>query len=366
LKNKIRIGGTLILLLLWVCVAVLAWASPSQDISNSERRKLAQFPELTLSEVLSGEFAGDFETYTLDQFPIRNTFRQVKSIFHYYVLRQKDNNDIYVYKGYAAKVEYPLNESSVQNAINKFNEIYRSNLKETNANVYFCTIPDKGLYLAQNSGHLAIDYDSMFQQFKSIEWAEYIDITDLLSSESYYYTDAHWRQEKIIPVAQRLCESMGADVPQDDDFDVITIDKPFYGVYYGQAALPMNPEDLHIMSSKYTTSATVFDYETNKKISVYNDNADNSKDLYDVYLHGAKALLKIDNPSASTEKELIVFRDSFGSSIVPLMMGGYKTITVVDIRYMSSQLIEKYIDFDDQDVLFLYSTSVLNNSFTFK
>ena len=45
---------------------------------------------------------------------------------------------------------------------------------------------------------------------------------------------------------------------------------------------------------------------------------------------------------------------------------GYKKITLVDIRYMHPNLLENYIEFNSQDVLFLYSTSVLNNSETIK
>ena len=63
-----------------------------------------------------------------------------------------------------------------------------------------------------------------------------------------------------------------------------------------------------------------------------------------------------------TEKELILFRDSFGSSIAPLLVEGYSKITIVDIRYVQSEYLGNFIKFEDQDVLFLYSTMLLNNS----
>ena len=85
------------------------------------------------------------------------------------------------------------------------------------------------------------------------------------------------------------------------------------------------------------------------------------KDQYEVYLSGSKALLRIDNPNATTDKELVIFRDSFGSSIAPLMVQDYKTVTLVDIRYMDSWMLERFIQFKTQDVLFLYNTAVLNN-----
>ena len=85
-----------------------------------------------------------------------------------------------------------------------------------------------------------------------------------------------------------------------------------------------------------------------------------------MYLSGPQSLLRIENPNAATDRELILFRDSFGSSLAPLLVSDYKTVTLVDIRYLSSQMLSRYLEFKGQDVLFLYSTSVLNSGTTLK
>ena len=90
------------------------------------------------------------------------------------------------------------------------------------------------------------------------------------------------------------------------------------------------------------------------------------KDPYELFLSGALSLITIENPNATTDKELVIFRDSFGSSIAPLLVEGYAKITLVDIRYISSDIVGNFVDFDNQDVLFLYSTLILNNSVTLK
>ena len=87
---------------------------------------------------------------------------------------------------------------------------------------------------------------------------------------------------------------------------------------------------------------------------------------YEMFLSGPISLMEINNPSAKTERELVIFRDSFGSAIAPLLAEGYSKITLVDIRYISSNYIGQLVDFEDADVLFLYSTLVLNNSEMFK
>lgn len=79
-------------------------------------------------------------------------------------------------------------------------------------------------------------------------------------------------------------------------------------------------------------------------------------------MSGAVPLISIENPNAKTEKELLIFRDSFGSSIAPLLVENYKKITLIDLRYISSELLDNYIEFNNQDVLFLYSVLILNQN----
>ena len=81
---------------------------------------------------------------------------------------------------------------------------------------------------------------------------------------------------------------------------------------------------------------------------------------YDFFLSGTRALLRIDNPNASTDEELIIFRDSFGSSLSPLLVEGYKSIYIVDIRYVMPDMLGMMIDFEGKDVLMMYSALVLN------
>ena len=109
MKKKISL---LILLVIWGSLTAAAWFGPKGELSESERRPLAQFPQISGKTILSGKFMSEFEDFSLDQFPLRDTFRSLKSLFHYNVLQQQDNNGIIFSEGYAAKLEYPLNTAS--------------------------------------------------------------------------------------------------------------------------------------------------------------------------------------------------------------------------------------------------------------
>ena len=110
----------------------------------------------------------------------------------------------------------------------------------------------------------------------------------------------------------------------------------------------------------------MYNFETDKYGDIYDLTKLDSPDLYEVFLSGPVSMLRIENPQATTDRELILFRDSFGSSLAPLLTQGYKTITLVDLRYVSSAMLDRFLDVHGQDVLFLYSTLVLNNSETIK
>lgn len=367
MTKKLRAIGAILLVVLWAVLTGFAWFSPAEEASDAERRSLAQFPDLTGDSLLSGKFMTEFEDYTLDQFPGRDALRQLKALVHYRVLNQKDNNGIYIADGYAAKLDYPVNSDSLSYALSRLNYVYETYLQPVGSQVYCAVIPDKSYYLAEVNGYPAMDYQLLFDAVQSsMPWATHIDITDCLTAQDYYFTDTHWRQEQLLSAAQKLCDAMGVSQPRANDYTQTLMEPSFYGVYYGQAALPMEPEALYVMQSQLLESCQVYNFETGKYTPVYDTEKLDGKDPYDVYLSGAQSLLRIENPNATTDRELIVFRDSFGSSMVPLLVQDYKTVTLVDIRYIDSRMLGRFLEFNGQDVLFLYSTLVLNSGTTLK
>lgn len=338
---------------------------PKNDYSDSERRYLKAFPELSLETLISGRFMSGFEDYALDNFPFRDTFRSIKAAVSLKVFGRLDNNDIYEHNGYITETEYPLDEKSIDRAAKIFKKINDDYLTGKNANVYFSLIPDKNYFLAKKSGHLSIDYEKMVSSIKSkTDFMTYVDIFPLLSIEDYYKTDTHWKQESIVDVAEYIAKAMGADVKTE--YKQNQLAKPFYGVYYGQYALPLEAEKITYLTNETLENCVVYDGENRKNISVYDMEKANGKDPYEIYLSGPISYITIENPDAETDKELVIFRDSFGSSIAPLMAEGYSKITLVDIRYVFTDIVCKMVDFENADVLFLYSAIVLNNSDTFK
>ena len=342
--------------------------TPKSGISLSERRRFAAFPILETDTIWTKTFMDDIETYLLDHFPHREVFRRLKALYAYNILRQNENNSIYITQNSAIKLEYPISESSVLNTAKKLTALKAQYFPDTKA--YYSIIPDKNYFTAAKDNYPSIDYTKMsalLRENLSEADYQYIDIFDTLALDDYYRTDTHWRQEAILPAAKKIAQALGAAeyLPADKyAYETHTI-PDFYGVYYGQAALPMNPDTITFLTDEAISAATVWNLETGTTTQVYDLSKltdAKSVDKYDIFLGGAQALQIIKSPKAATDRRLIIFRDSYSSSLAPLFLDAYSEITLIDLRYISSALIGDYADFENADILFLYNTILINSS----
>lgn len=274
--------------------------------------------------------------------------------------------DVYVYQGYAVTTEAGYDQKSLDYAALKFQQLYDSYLTGNDGHIYLSVVPDKGSFTAPPEGYTpASAQETADTLLAQLDFVQYVDIAPGLTLEDYYRTDPHWRQECLVATAQTLAQAM--DVPLAGDFQENAIDVPFYGAYAEKAGEPLAADTLRYLTGEVLDACTVYDYETDAREPLYDLAAVDTDTPYDLYLQGSRSLLRIDSPLSATDRTLVVFRDSFGSSLIPLLAESYRTIYAVDIRYLSSQMVGRFLSFDgSEDVLFLYSTLVLQNSRTMK
>ena len=336
--------------------SILHLILPDNTISTTERRKLSTYPKIELTS----EYITKVDKYLTDHFPYRDTFRSIKAKLNYNILNKLDNNDIYIKNNYIFKSNYPTNTKSITNFINKTNNIL--NMLNSNNNTYIMVIPDKNYYLNTND-FLHIDYNYIYNEIDKLGITP-IDIRNTLNLDDYYETDTHWKQENLDKVVEYMSNYL--------DFNYISYPytkntyNNFYGVYYGESAINRKPETLTYLTNDIINNAKVSYLENNNLTKVYNLDKLTSLDSYEVYLDGASSYIEITNPYSINDKELVIIRDSFASSITPLLIPYYKKITLIDNRYISSNYFSDLIEFTNQDILFMYSTLIINNSSTLK
>lgn len=355
MKRKASIATAAVFLAVLFGFSLLHLALPDREVSRSERRRLAQLPPL------SSGFSDKLEEYMLDQFPLREQLRTVNSLVRLYGLRQADIHGIYLQGGGAFRMDGPLQEKQVRHAAAVFSAVQEKYFPSLPA--HYVIVPDKNAKAETSRPRL--DTETMRGIVReALPGMTEIDIWDLLSADDYYKTDPHWRQERLLPVAAAICEALGADAP--GTFTEKTL-SPFYGAYYGQAALPMAPDTLTYLESADTKAAEVTGPELDGAQPVYRPELLDGTDGYDVFLSGAQAVLTVTSPNVHNGRHLVLFRDSFGSSLAPLLLGSFERITLVDLRYISAARLADYADLSDAtDVLYLCSTAVWNNGGTLR
>lgn len=161
-----RNGRAVIILTSMIFFGMSLWCmgKPQDEFSPSERRHLAEIPKFTADEVLSGRFMRQFEEYAADQFPMREEFRRLNSVFQFYVLGKKEVNNIYVSKGYAEKLMLKADRKAAEKWLNRI--LYICDTYAGENRVYLSFIPDKNYFLSRETGYPYLDY----QEFTGFFW----------------------------------------------------------------------------------------------------------------------------------------------------------------------------------------------------
>ena len=378
--EKVRNIATLavfVIALFGLCIAF--FITPEVPRSQAERRLLARAPRRSAEAILSGAYMYALDEYIQDQFPLRETFRTINAVTRF-ALGRRDTNGYYFAAGHLSSLEFPLNAEAVHRNAAHLNAI--SDWLFEGLHVFYAVIPDKNYFLARQNGFPALDYAEMMRiMHHRMGEHTYIDLFSVLSLYDYYRTDIHLRQENLLPVAEQLARYMNVNLPSPDSYTAHTL-FPFRGSFHGHAALPIRPDELIFLTNEYTENAIVYTLLEERgqilfsryitvdgerlPLRVYIPALFGGMDGYDVFLAGAQAIMTIEVPNATTDREIIIFRDSFGSSIAPLLLGGYAKITLVDIRYISTHLLPTFVEITNQDILFLFSTTILNQNGLFR
>ena len=335
-----------------------------REVSFDERRKLTQLPKYKIEDVLSGKYVEKLDEYLLDQFIGRDMFRTIKTSFDQKILKKIDSNGYVERDGSIFQIETETKIENVKNAANSFDLIGEKYFPE--ANIYYSIIPDKNYFLGDIP---SIDVDEIEKiMVNTMTDYTYIDIKDSLKLEDYYRTDLHWKQEDIIEISDKILANMsGEEYNRESKFKEKMASKLFLGGYGASSAYHVKRDDLIYLEDEIIKNATVYDYEKLKESGIYFLDEKDGIDPYNIFLGGAKALLSIKNPQNKSGKRLLLFRDSFGSSIAPLLLEEYSEIVMIDLRYVNLEYGLSLLENDEfEDVLFLYNALLLHNSHSMK
>lgn len=253
----ISIGFVLILTIVFVTNIL----SKDKEISIAERRKLVQFPEITTKRILNGTVSKEFEEYAMDQLIGRDMLRSIKALFNFGIYRQKDNNKLFIENDSIYKIEYPLKEELIEKTAKQINQIKEEYLK--GMNVYYSIIPDKNYFL--DNSNLKIDYEKLQNIIKqNLKDIKYINLFPELSSQDYYRTDIHWKQENLRKVVSKIEKEMNLKDTSKIEYEEKELDD-FYGVYYGQIGVKVEPDKIKYLTNETIEKCITYNFETKQE-----------------------------------------------------------------------------------------------------
>ena len=337
---------------------ILNFVIPAPAVLLSERRVPAKFPEFSASSVLSGSFMNKFDDYASDRFVFRDTFRQINAFVMFDAFMLSDKSGLYRSKNVGVGEFKQTNATSFRQTTDRIKRAADS-LDGLDMNVFYSIVPDKSIFAESYMPGFNLEMAESILTDILIDY-RYINLIDALNAEDFYKTDIHWDQVRISAVTECILSEMGAARITDEQQIVKAGD--FKGVYAGQIALPvgadtMSYRDITGVRVRYLNEKTL-EFDSGP---VYDNERFYGVDPYDLFLRGPQPLIILEN-EAAPERELFVFRDSFGSSLAPLLTGAYSKVTLIDLRYIHMMMLSQFIEFTPgSDVLFIYSSQIFNN-----
>ena len=332
------------------------------EVSISERRELAEFPEISASRVFEGTFAGDYRDFLQDQAVLREDFRAIKSYVERNVLLKYENNDVYIIDNNIYDKFYGINQRYIERAGTLINTIISSIDSDR---IYISVIPSKAQMLDRNKYLLSDQYviADYLEQYVNASYIDLMSISVEGNEDFYFKTDHHWTTEGAIKAYENLVTAMGYQPVEEFSYELAT--DSYVGSNYGKAAeRAIEKDTIYLAYNEHIESMSICRYETLDAFkcfdSVYFRENLGSLDPYDVFIGGLGPITVIENHFIDSDDELVMFKDSYSHILAPFLAQHFKKVTLFDLRYVRKELIFENFDLTGKVILFIYSTTVLN------
>lgn len=340
---------------------ILNLVLPDRQFSEQENRYLQMKPEFSFKSLFSGDYTSKFETYTTDQFTFRDEWITLKAASEL-ALGKQENNDVYLCENGTLIEGYERPESSALDAnMSALNAL----VENTDAEVYFALIPDKSdLYASllpknapNDSEKEVIDY--CYAQSNATNVDMYSALGAHTDEYIFYRTDHHWTSLGAYYGFSVLAESMGFDCPALDSYsDRHVISEEFYGTTWSSSGFSwVGPDTMEIFVNE-PEGLKVTSYPEGSPVEgkLYDFSFLEKKDKYSTFMGGNCPLHEIVTGTEG-KPSLLIIRDSYTDSLLPLLLDDFSEIHVLDLRYYRASL-KSYIEQNDFDsVLVCYSVS---------
>ena len=370
-------------------------------ISETENRKLTEFPEFSFKNLVSGTFTNGLADYYNDN------VLSISSLFLYTAPvtssaetdsensvtqaaeestvtetvaetaapvteapapppEENDgdagelSNNIMIYKKRGIPIYYGSFENGTRYA-SIVNE-YKQRLGD-GVNVFSMVCPTSmSFYWPENSdishGSEAENLENIKNNLSGVTDINTIPVLNEHKDEHIYSrTDHHWQARGAYYAAKLFAETAGVPFADISEYEEVTV-PGYVGTLYGfsgAAVLNDNPEDFVFYRprnnyiTRYYTPSFEYRYEGPLLVEAY------GSALYCTFMGSDEEIVHVET-DAPNERTLFIIKDSYGNALVPFLTGSYKNIFVVDMRYFNLNIIQFMQEHNATDLLFAMNT----------
>lgn len=355
----------IVLLVLVFGFTAITFVTPEKTFSDNENRVLATKPEFSVEKLFSGEFMKDYETYITDQFFLRDSWIQLKTIAEI-VLNKQDINGVYITDdGYLverhenSEIDFEMLEKSLERLV-QFVEKHANRLGADHVKVML--VPTASEILTDKLPPFATGFDQngmIDDLYSRLPEGTALDVREALKAHAdeyiFYKTDHHWTTLGAFYAYQEFCKAMGFEVPSLDEVKQTVVSEDFLGTVHSKLNLNISKDTMSVFTLPNTPTKFSVTVDLAEKFdSMYVDKYLSMKDKYSYYLDGNHGLTEIMSNSEG-EGVLLIIKDSYSHCFAPMTVGNYEKVYLVDFRYFNMPISQFMMQYRVTDVLVLYN-----------
>ena len=350
---------------IWLLYALLNVLVPDRDVSETEKRALAAFPEVSADRIAGGEFSEDFETWASDQLVGRNALIRIRSTFGL-LTGNRLSRDVYKSgDGYLIERMTGVDQKNLDQMLDAVNAFCaRTQIPGT-----FVCAPNAVSVCGDLLPVSAItEEQGTWMQYigNRLEGPHFCDLTGPLwefyakGGQAYYRSDHHWTTEAAYYTLPTVRSALGLSQESASAMTPLAVCNDFVGSLAAKSGFSASKKDtIFIYRSDAEPAYIVTDPAAQtKRATVYSLDGLKSSDPYTVFLGGNTGHLNIQTDNAEGGK-LLVFKDSYFNCFLPFLLGDYREIDIIDPRYYYENLDDLILTGGYDRVLFFYDLNTL-------
>lgn len=348
--QKIKITGIAAFCLTLVGCFALSCISPQKEYSQAENRALETKPEISLSDIRSGDYQSHYEKYLNDQIFLRDAWVKLAVTMERLIGKQ-DINNVYIGKDGCLIEKYKesdFNQAQIEENIGILSGFLNDAVRRYGKNNVSCMmLPSKADALPDKLPAYAGTYDKadtvLALEGRLDEPGILLSVDKVLRQHQdeyiFYRTDHHWTTLGAYYAYCAWADLTGHSAKPIGAYRRETVFKDFYGTTYQKAPMDVPMDSVELFHGKGETGIRVIedDGDIVSDSFYFMEEASRGFNRYNVFFSKNTAKIQV-HTKAGTGRRLLLVKDSFANCFVPFLAEDYDEILMVDCRYSKGSI----------------------------